>query len=71
MPYCARYAYEVFVAPKARHASIATLSLAEIDDLATVLRSLLIRFDNLWKMSFPYVLVLHNAPTDGGDGGHT
>ena len=21
--------------------------------------------DNLWKMSFPYVLALHQAPTDG------
>lgn len=67
VPYCARYAYEVYVAPKSRHASIASLSSGEIDDLATVLRQLLIRFDNLWQMSFPYVLVLHNAPTDGSD----
>ena len=21
--------------------------------------------DNLWRMSFPYVMVLHQAPTDG------
>ena len=67
VPYCARYAYEVYVAPKARHASIASLDDGEIDDLASVLRHLLIRFDNLWQMSFPYVLVLHNAPTDGVD----
>ncbi len=67
VPYCARYAYEVYVAPKARHASIATLSNEEVDDLARVLRLLLIRFDNLWNMSFPYVMALHNAPTDGQD----
>jgi UDPglucose--hexose-1-phosphate uridylyltransferase len=67
VPYCARYAYEVFVAPKGRHASIAELSTGEIDGLAEVLRSLLIRFDNLWQMDFPYVMVLHNAPTDGAD----
>ena len=24
------------------------------------------RYDNLWRMSFPYVLVLHQAPTNGG-----
>ena len=23
------------------------------------------RMDNLWRMSFPYVMVLHQAPTDG------
>lgn len=67
VPYCARYAYEVYVAPTARRPSIAALSAAEIDDLATVLRATLIRFDNLWRMSFPYVMALHNAPTDGGD----
>lgn len=69
VPFCARYAYEVFVAPAAPHPSIADLSGAEVDDLAAVLRSTLIRFDNLWRMAFPYVLVLHNAPTDGGDYG--
>ncbi len=67
VPYCARYAYEVFVVPKGRHASIEDLNTTEIDDLADVLRALLIRFDNLWQMSFPYVMVLHNAPTDGAD----
>jgi UDPglucose--hexose-1-phosphate uridylyltransferase len=29
-----------------------------------VLRETLIRLDNLWRMSFPYVMVLHQAPTD-------
>ena len=30
------------------------------------------RYDNMWKLSFPYVLVLHQAPTDGqtADGFH-
>lgn len=65
VPYFARYAYETFVAPKAVHASLADLTRAEILDLAEVLRETLVRFDNLWKMSFPYVMVLHQAPTDG------
>ena len=25
------------------------------------------KFDNLWQMPFPYVMPLHQAPTDGGD----
>jgi UDPglucose--hexose-1-phosphate uridylyltransferase len=67
LPYFARYAYEVFVAPKKTHASLAALSDREVEDLAMVLRDVLIRFDNLWQMPFPYVMPLHQAPTDGGD----
>jgi UDPglucose--hexose-1-phosphate uridylyltransferase len=67
LPYFARYAYEVFVAPKRTHQSLATLSDAETQGLAAVLREVLIRFDNLWQMPFPYVMPLHQAPTDGGD----
>jgi UDPglucose--hexose-1-phosphate uridylyltransferase len=67
LPYFARYAYEAYVAPKATHPSIADLSEREISDLAAALKALLVRFDNLWQMPFPYVMVLHQAPTDGGD----
>ena len=65
VPYFGRYAYETFVAPKQAHASIADLASGELSDLAAVLRETLIRFDNLWQMSFPYVMALHQAPTDG------
>ncbi len=67
LPYFARYAYEVFVAPKKTHPSLAALSDGEVHDLAEVLRETLIRFDNLWRMPFPYVMPLHQSPTDGGD----
>lgn len=67
VPYFARYAYEVFVAPKATHSSLASLSTQEMRDLADVLKRVLVKFDNLWQMPFPYVMVLHQAPTDGGD----
>ena len=67
MPYFARYAYEVFVAPKQTHPNIAALSDVERSDFADVLRRVLIKFDNLWQMPFPYVMPLHQAPTDGGD----
>jgi len=67
IPYFARYAYEVFVAPKNSHPHIAALSNDELHDLAVVLRAVLIRFDNLWNMPFPYVMPLHQSPTDGGD----
>jgi UDPglucose--hexose-1-phosphate uridylyltransferase len=67
LPYFARYAYEAIVAPKATHASIADLSDTELEHLADALGTLLVRYDNLWKMPFPYVMALHQAPTDGGD----
>lgn len=70
VPYFARYAYEVFVAPKETYSSIAALSIREISDLAEVLRTVLIKFDNLWRMPFPYVMPLHQAPTDGNDHGN-
>jgi UDPglucose--hexose-1-phosphate uridylyltransferase len=65
IPYFARYAYETYVSPKQAHQSIADLSATELADLAAVLKEVLVKFDNLWQLSFPYVLVLHQAPTDG------
>jgi len=67
VPYFARYAYEVYVAPKHSHSSLDQLSHTELHDFAAVLKETLIRFDNLWRMPFPYVMVLHQAPTDGED----
>ena len=67
IPYFARYAYEVFVAPKATRPSIAALTSEELCDFSTVLKQVLVKFDNLWHMPFPYVMPLHQAPTDAGD----
>ncbi len=67
IPYFARYAYEVFVAPKVTHPGITTLSNDELSDFAALLKQVLVKFDNLWQMPFPYVMPLHQAPTDGGD----
>ena len=67
MPYFARYAYEVYVTPKESHPSLAALSKKEVEDFSQVLKHVLIKFDNLWQMPFPYVMPLHQAPTDGKD----
>lgn len=67
IPYFGRYAYEVFVAPKRTTPSVAGLSSPELVDFAAILQEVVVRFDNLWQMPFPYVMALHNAPTDGGD----
>ena len=67
VPYFARYAYEVHVSPKAAHQSLATLSDAELADLAAALKCVLIKYDNLWRMPMPYVMIPHQVPTDGAD----
>lgn len=67
MPYFARYAYEVYVAPKESHLSLADLSDKELNDFSKALKHVLIKYDNLWQMPFPYVMPLHQAPTDGKD----
>ncbi|HKE90206.1 MAG TPA: galactose-1-phosphate uridylyltransferase [Gemmatimonadales bacterium] len=65
IPYFARYPYETFVAPRDTHASLADLTTSELADFAAALRETLSRLDNLWRTPFPYVMVLHQAPTDG------
>jgi UDPglucose--hexose-1-phosphate uridylyltransferase len=67
LPYFARYAYEVYVAPRRRVAHVSDLSDAETAALARALKDVTVRYDNLWRQSFPYVMPLHQAPTDGGD----
>ncbi len=67
LPYFARYAYETYVAPKRSYPSLADVPQQELLDLASVLKEVLVRFDNLWRMPFPYVMALHQAPTRADD----
>ena len=65
VPWFARYAYEVHVAPRATHPRIDALGDGEAADFAALLHETLIRMDNLWRMPFPYLMTLHQAPVDG------
>jgi len=65
MPICARYPYEVWVAPHRPAASLADLTSAERDDFAAALKTVLLKLDGLWQQPFPYILAFHQAPTDG------
>jgi len=69
VPYFARYAYEVYVVPRRRVAHVFALTTAEAESLARALKDVTVRYDNLWRVSFPYVQVLHQAPTDSGEYG--
>jgi UDPglucose--hexose-1-phosphate uridylyltransferase len=65
VPYFARYAYEVYVMPKRTHPHLFCMADHEAAALAEAIKNVTIRFDNLWQISFPYVMAIHQAPTDG------
>jgi UDPglucose--hexose-1-phosphate uridylyltransferase len=65
VPICARYSYEVWIAPLRAAPSFAALTRDERRDFARALKTVLLKFDRLWDQPFPYVLAFHQAPTDG------
>ncbi|CAG1017056.1 partial Galactose-1-phosphate uridylyltransferase, partial [Burkholderiaceae bacterium] len=65
VPVCARYPYEVWVAPIAPVEQFAQLGDAQRADLARALKTVLMKFDALWQRPFPYLMAWYPAPTDG------
>ncbi len=69
VPVCARYAYEIWVAPRRPAAALPDLDDAERLDLARALKTALLKLDGLWSRPMPYVLAIHQAPTRGPSAG--
>ncbi|HRS94384.1 MAG TPA: galactose-1-phosphate uridylyltransferase [Candidatus Latescibacteria bacterium] len=65
IPYFARYAHETYIVPRRPMPSVADLTPDEADDFTEILHTMLVKFDNLYGISFPYVMAFHQAPTDG------
>lgn len=70
VPFFARYPYEAHIWSRAHKQSLPELSEKERDDLAEMLKRILSSYDALWNRSLPYMMVLHQKPTDGGDYDH-
>jgi UDPglucose--hexose-1-phosphate uridylyltransferase len=66
VPHAARWPYEVHVYPRRHVGSIAELDDAERDALADALLRTARAYDTHFGFSTPYVMALHQAPTDGG-----
>ena len=64
LPFSAHWPYGVHVYPKRHLQAITDLTKKERSDLALMLKDVLTRFDNLFNMSFPYMMVIHQRPTD-------
>ncbi len=67
VPVCARYPYEVWIAPLRKIATMNDLTFEETRDLAKTLKAVLLKYDNLWQKPFPYLMALYAAPCDGED----
>lgn len=65
VPFTAHYPYEIHIYANRCAPSIADLTAGEHWDLARVLKRVLTSYDALWGFSLPYMMVLHQAPTDG------
>ena len=65
VPVCARWAYEIWVAPCRPVAMLAQLELEERRDFARALQIALRKLDRLWQQPMPYVLAIYQAPTRG------
>ena len=66
VPVCARYSYEVWIAPRAPVARLDGLNEAQRSDMARATKTVLRKYDLLWHRPFPYLMAFHQAPTDGG-----
>jgi UDPglucose--hexose-1-phosphate uridylyltransferase len=70
LPYWATWPYEILLLPKHPVARLPDLQDSERTSLAEILKRLLIRYDNLFEVSFPYSMGWHGAPYGAGEIGH-
>lgn len=67
IPFYARYPYELHLYARDHLPSMKAFTPPIERDLARILKTVLAKFDNLWGFSFPYMMVMHQEPTDGKD----
>lgn len=74
VPFWAYWPFETLVLPKRHVLRLPDLTDDERAALADILKRMLVRFDNLFETSFPYLSGWHGAPTGAGfdneDAGH-
>ncbi len=65
VPFWATWPYETMVISRRPFARITDMTGEEVRAYADILKKLTTRYDNLFKISFPYSSGIHQAPTDG------
>lgn len=67
VPFFARWPYEVHLAPREHLGWLHELDEGGLSDLARLLKTVLLKYDALFGFSLPYIMAIHQRPTDGGD----
>jgi UDPglucose--hexose-1-phosphate uridylyltransferase len=70
VPYWASWPFETLLLPRFPVARLSELDGAQKADLAQALRTLTIRYDNLFRTSFPYSMGWHGSPFGIADTDH-
>ncbi len=70
VPFYARYPYEIHIIPRNHKLSLPGLDSGEKRSLAEILKTVTSGYDNLFGFSFPYMMIMHQAPTTEGDFSH-
>jgi UDPglucose--hexose-1-phosphate uridylyltransferase len=65
VPFWAVWPYETMLLPRRHVRELGALTGEERDALADVMKRLCVRYDNLFKTSFPYSMGFYSRPTDG------
>lgn len=65
VPFWAVWPYETMVLPKRQVIRITDMDAAQSEGLADALGRMARRFDQVFQVSFPYSMGIHQAPTDG------
>jgi UDPglucose--hexose-1-phosphate uridylyltransferase len=67
VPFFARYPYEVHLIPRALRSALTDFCPAEKRALAEMLKIVMEKYNRLWDRSLPYIMLMHQRPSDGGD----
>lgn len=65
VPYWAAWPFETLLLPRFTVARMTELNKSKKESLAAILKQITIKYDNLFKCSFPYSMGWHGAPFDG------
>jgi UDPglucose--hexose-1-phosphate uridylyltransferase len=65
VPFWAVWPFETLVVPRRRVEDLASLTPEERDALAETLHALTVRYDNVFRTSFPYSMGWHGRPAQG------
>ncbi len=70
VPFAARFPYEVQIATRRHAPSLLELTDPERRSLAEILQTVVRAYDRLFGFPLPYVMSMHQAPTDDGEHQH-